>query len=58
MAFRPSPPEIPETLDENLKDFLSRCFQIDPSKRASAEDLLKLEFLKTCFAEPFWFFFS
>ena len=52
MAFRPSAPDIPKTLDEKLQNLLFGCFELDPSKRPSAEEVLKHEFLKTCFAEP------
>ena len=52
MAFKPPAPVIPKTLDENLQNLLSGCFKLDPSKRTSAEELLKHEFLKTCFADP------
>jgi len=32
--------DIPDTVDPELTDLLDRCLQVDPSKRASAADLL------------------
>lgn len=38
-------PEIPEDTSELCRNFLHRCFQRDPSKRASADELLQHEWL-------------
>lgn len=39
-------PLIPETLSDDLKDFLSLCLQRDPTKRSHAQDLIIHPFLK------------
>ncbi|KAF5889125.1 mitogen-activated protein kinase kinase kinase 15 isoform X1, partial [Clarias magur] len=39
-------PEIPESLSAEAKSFILRCFEPDPSKRATAGDLLKDQFLR------------
>jgi len=39
-------PKIPEDLSEEGKDFLGKCFVKDPTKRWSAEMLLKHPFIK------------
>ncbi|XP_053468135.1 mitogen-activated protein kinase kinase kinase 15 [Ictalurus furcatus] len=39
-------PEIPESLSHEAKSFILRCFEPDPSKRATAGDLLKDQFLR------------
>lgn len=41
-------PAIPKevSLDDDVKNLMDRCLEVDPSKRASAEDLLKLPFLQ------------
>ncbi|MCJ8745899.1 hypothetical protein PDJAM_G00135740 [Pangasius djambal] len=39
-------PEIPESLSPEAKSFILRCFEPDPSKRATAGDLLKDQFLR------------
>ncbi|KAI5091984.1 mitogen-activated protein kinase kinase kinase 15 isoform X3 [Silurus meridionalis] len=39
-------PEIPESLSTEAKSFILRCFEPDPSKRATAGDLLKDQFLR------------
>eukprot|EP00112_Aurelia_sp_Birch-Aquarium-sp1_P005488 Seg1622.17 transcript_id=Seg1622.17/GoldUCD/mRNA.D3Y31 product="Mitogen-activated protein kinase kinase kinase 15" protein_id=Seg1622.17/GoldUCD/D3Y31 len=38
-------PDIPESLSDELKDFLMRCFEPDPTNRATAEELLGHSFL-------------
>jgi len=38
-------PDIPESLSNEAKEFLKRCFDPDPLTRATAEDLLKQSFL-------------
>lgn len=40
-------PPIPEDFSDSLKDFLRKCFQKDPSKRPSAEQLCEHEWLKS-----------
>ncbi|CAD8144008.1 unnamed protein product [Paramecium octaurelia] len=41
------PPPIPDQLQSTeAKDFLSKCLQIDPKKRATADELLKHPFLE------------
>mmetsp|Transcript_34751 Transcript_34751/g.55709 ORF Transcript_34751/g.55709 Transcript_34751/m.55709 type:complete len:118 (+) Transcript_34751:2574-2927(+) len=43
-----SPPPMPESFDGTLlKDFLLKCFVIDPEHRAIAEELLDHPFLAT-----------
>ena len=39
-------PPIPENLSDDLNDFLSLCFEIDPEKRSSAKMLLDHPWLK------------
>ena len=39
-------PPVPETLNKEGQDFLSKCFEHDPRVRATAEDLLSEPFLK------------
>nr|CDS19393.1 mitogen activated protein kinase kinase kinase [Echinococcus granulosus] len=38
-------PDIPEELPEPCKAFIKRCFEIDPEKRASADELLTDPFI-------------
>lgn len=38
-------PEIPESMTQRAKDFILRCFEPDPDKRATAEQLLEDPFL-------------
>uniref|UniRef100_A0A5K3EVP1 mitogen-activated protein kinase kinase kinase n=2 Tax=Mesocestoides corti TaxID=53468 RepID=A0A5K3EVP1_MESCO len=38
-------PDIPEDLPEPCKAFIKRCFEIDPEKRASADELLTDPFI-------------
>jgi mitogen-activated protein kinase kinase kinase 5 len=38
-------PEIPETMTEKAKNFILRCFEPDPTKRANASQLLEDMFL-------------
>ena len=40
ISQEPMPP-LPEGLSDELRDFLTKCFQKDPSKRISAEGLLR-----------------
>ncbi|XP_028288631.1 mitogen-activated protein kinase kinase kinase 15 isoform X2 [Parambassis ranga] len=39
-------PEIPESLSQEAKSFILRCFEPDPNKRAIASDLLKDTFVR------------
>ncbi|KAG7264579.1 hypothetical protein CRUP_014787, partial [Coryphaenoides rupestris] len=39
-------PEIPESLSQEAKSFILRCFEPDPHKRTTASDLLKDTFLQ------------
>ncbi|TUX35876.1 Mitogen-activated protein kinase kinase kinase 15 [Bagarius yarrelli] len=39
-------PEVPESLSSEAKSFILRCFEPDPSKRATVGDLLKDQFLR------------
>uniref|UniRef100_A0AAY4CTZ0 mitogen-activated protein kinase kinase kinase n=1 Tax=Denticeps clupeoides TaxID=299321 RepID=A0AAY4CTZ0_9TELE len=39
-------PEIPESMSAEAKAFISRCFEPDPDRRATAFDLLTDDFLK------------
>nr|KAF6320605.1 mitogen-activated protein kinase kinase kinase 15 [Pipistrellus kuhlii] len=39
-------PEIPKVLSAEAKAFLLSCFEPDPHKRATAADLLKMDFLR------------
>ncbi|KZT09938.1 uncharacterized protein LAESUDRAFT_756159 [Laetiporus sulphureus 93-53] len=39
-------PPVPDGCSESLKDFLKQCFNKDPAKRPSAEDLCEHEWLK------------
>jgi serine/threonine protein kinase len=39
-------PTVPEKLSEHLKDFLSKCFKLDPKERLTAKELLQHPFLK------------
>lgn len=34
-------PEIPHELSDRAKNFILRCFAVDPDKRATATDLLE-----------------
>lgn len=45
VGFYKDHPEIPETLSELAKNFIMRCFEPDPDKRALATDLLLDPFL-------------
>lgn len=40
------PTEIPKDLPPEMMDFLERCFERDPNKRASADDLLNHPYLQ------------
>ncbi|CAG9313767.1 unnamed protein product [Blepharisma stoltei] len=40
-----NPPELPEELSEECKDFVKECFQRDPSKRANVYKLLRHPFI-------------
>ncbi|XP_078068704.1 LOW QUALITY PROTEIN: mitogen-activated protein kinase kinase kinase 5-like [Mustelus asterias] len=39
-------PDIPESMSPEAKDFILRCFEPEPDKRATAPELLSDEFLK------------
>ncbi|XP_033099231.1 mitogen-activated protein kinase kinase kinase 15-like [Anneissia japonica] len=39
-------PEIPESMSDMIKNFILRCFEPDPDKRATASQLLRDTFLK------------
>ncbi|XP_069746024.1 mitogen-activated protein kinase kinase kinase 15-like isoform X2 [Narcine bancroftii] len=39
-------PEIPESMPTDAKSFILHCFEADPSKRATAEELLQDPFLR------------
>ncbi|XP_060705912.1 mitogen-activated protein kinase kinase kinase 5 [Hemiscyllium ocellatum] len=39
-------PDIPESMSPEAKDFILRCFEPEPDKRAAASELLSDEFLK------------
>jgi len=39
-------PEIPESMPADAKSFILHCFEPDPSKRATAVELLKDPFLR------------
>jgi len=39
-------PEIPESLSQEAKSFILRCFEPDPHKRTTASDLLKDTFVR------------
>lgn len=41
-------PPLPEHLPSDLVDFLQRCFVKDPTKRASAEELMDHIWVKNC----------
>ncbi|KAK7307349.1 hypothetical protein VNO77_40323 [Canavalia gladiata] len=45
LAFLKEAPKIPDELNEDCKDFLSKCFLKDPTQRWSAEMLLNHPFL-------------
>lgn len=40
IAHAKKPPTIPESLSEHARSFLANCFQMDPTMRSSAADLL------------------
>jgi len=46
----PSPP-LPSECSDALKDFFSQCFQKDPTKRPSAEELFEHPWLKDTWVE-------
>lgn len=39
-------PPLPDSISEELKDFLQRCFEKDPYKRVDAKTLLEHQWLK------------
>ncbi|XP_069139875.1 mitogen-activated protein kinase kinase kinase 15-like isoform X21 [Argopecten irradians] len=45
VGFYKSHPEIPESMSQNAKAFLLRCFDPSPDQRATAEELLKHPFI-------------
>lgn len=45
VGFYKMHPEIPESMSENAKTFLLRCFDPDPDQRATASELLEHPFL-------------
>ncbi|XP_077865041.1 mitogen-activated protein kinase kinase kinase 15-like [Saccoglossus kowalevskii] len=45
VGFYKDHPEIPDSMSQTAKDFILRCFRIDPEKRATASDLLSHKFL-------------
>ncbi|KAL9657568.1 hypothetical protein ABK040_000995 [Willaertia magna] len=46
IATERKPPPIPEDLTEEGKQFLRKCFEIDPDLRATVDDLLQEPFLR------------
>ncbi|XP_072178196.1 mitogen-activated protein kinase kinase kinase 5-like [Diadema setosum] len=45
VGFYKAHPEIPASLSKNAKDFILRCFEPDPERRATAHELLQDPFL-------------
>lgn len=43
---RGEPPEIPNTLSAEARDFVLKCLQVDPNDRPTAAQLLDHPFLK------------
>lgn len=46
VGFYKMHPQIPEGMSERAKDFLLRCFEAEPAKRATATELLGHAFIK------------
>jgi mitogen-activated protein kinase kinase kinase 1 len=40
------PPEIPDTLSEDARDFIKKCVQANPNDRPSAAQLLEHPFVQ------------
>ncbi|XP_021348144.1 mitogen-activated protein kinase kinase kinase 5-like [Mizuhopecten yessoensis] len=51
VGFYKSHPEIPESMSQNAKAFLLRCFDPSPDERATAEELLKHPFITETLAK-------
>ena len=45
-AMNPESIQIPDSCSENCKDFLAKCLEYDPSKRATINELVDHQFLK------------
>ncbi|XP_070567571.1 mitogen-activated protein kinase kinase kinase 5-like isoform X2 [Ptychodera flava] len=45
-------PTIPDSMSERAKDFIERCFEPDPEKRCTANELLKHSFLTKTKSKP------
>ena len=44
-------PPLPDNLSERLRDFFDQCFNKDPTKRPSAEELFEHPWLKDTWVE-------
>lgn len=45
IASSNEPPPLPDGISDSLRDFLSKCFVVDPAKRASVAELLQHPFI-------------